>query len=50
STPPLSAERWIGFDIPLSDFTRLTTRGHLAQLVISGNTGTAYVDNIYFHK
>lgn len=50
STPPLSAESWIGFDIPLSDFTRLTTRGHLAQLVISGNTGTAYVDNIYFHK
>ena len=50
STPPLETGRWVAFELPLAEFTRLTTRGHLAQLVLSGNTGTAYVDNIYFHK
>jgi len=50
STPPLVTGNWVSFDIPLSNFTGLTTRGHLAQLVISGDPNTVYVDNILFHK
>ncbi len=50
STPPLASGEWINFDIPLSDFTGLTTRGHLAQLIISGDPNTLYVDNVLFHK
>jgi len=46
-------ETWVSIDIPLSDFTGLTTRGHIAQLIYaatpSANT-TVYLDNVYFHK
>jgi hypothetical protein len=50
STPPLVTGNWIRFDIPLANFTGLTTKGHLAQLIISGDPNTIYVDNILFHK
>lgn len=50
STPALVTGNWIRFDIPLSNFTGLTTKGHLAQLIISGDPNTVYVDNILFHK
>jgi hypothetical protein len=50
STPPLATGEWVSFDIPLSEFTGLTTRAHLAQLIISGNPNTVYIDNILFHK
>jgi hypothetical protein len=44
---------WVSLDIPLSQFTGLTTRAHIAQLIYvgapSGNT-TVYVDNVYFHN
>lgn len=44
---------WVSIDIPLSSFTGLTTRGHIAQLIYVGtptaNT-TVYVDNVYFHN
>jgi len=52
SKPPLSTGSWISLDIPLSSFTGLTTREHLAQLIISGGGGfnTVWVNNIYFHK
>ena len=49
STPPLVSESWISFDIPLSNFIGLTTRGHLAQMIISGDPNTVYVDNVYFY-
>ncbi len=45
--------QWVSLDIPLSDFTGLTTRGHIAQLIYVGTpTGanTVYVDNVYFHN
>lgn len=46
-------EQWVSLDIPLSDFTNLTTKGHIAQLIYvaapSGAT-TVYVDNVYFHN
>jgi len=41
---------WIGFDIPLFDFTGLTSRAHLAQLVLSGDLPTVYADNVYFYS
>ncbi|MDH4035796.1 MAG: hypothetical protein OEV80_18545, partial [candidate division Zixibacteria bacterium] len=41
---------WVSIELALSDFTGLTTRAHLAQLIISGNPNTVYVDNVYFHK
>ncbi|MBN2830108.1 MAG: T9SS type A sorting domain-containing protein [Candidatus Cloacimonetes bacterium] len=43
------ANSWISLDIPFTDFTALTTRGHLAQLIISGDPNTLYVDNIFFY-
>jgi hypothetical protein len=47
--PALESENWVALDIPLSAFTNLTTTGHLAQLIISGDLSTVYIDNIYFH-
>jgi hypothetical protein len=48
SVPPLTAKAWNTLDIPLSDFTGLLARGHLAQMIISGGSPTVYLDNIYF--
>lgn len=50
TTPALTSENWISFDIPLSNFTGLTGTSSVAQLIISGNPNIVYVDNIYFHK
>lgn len=50
STPAFNRLAWSSLEIPLSSFTNLTTRGHLAQLILAGDVGTAYVDNLYFHK
>jgi len=50
SVPPLVTGAWLGLDIPLADFTGLTSRADLAQLLLSGDASTAYVDNIYFHR
>jgi hypothetical protein len=48
-TPTLSG--WNSYDIPLSEFSGLTTKGHIAQLVLSGApAGTVYLDNVYFSK
>jgi hypothetical protein len=48
-----SQGQWISYDIPLSDFTNLTTIEHMAQYILVGQpTGatTIFVDNVYFHK
>ena len=50
STPPLATGAWVGFDLPLASFTGLTGRAHLAQIVLSGDTRTVFVDNVYFHR
>ncbi len=46
-------DQWVSLDIPLSDFTGLTTKGHIAQLIYvaspSGTT-TVFIDNVYFYK
>jgi hypothetical protein len=42
---------WISYNLPLSDFTSLASRSHLAQLIISGlpvGSGVVYVDNVYY--
>ncbi|GJQ62373.1 MAG: hypothetical protein SCALA702_14260 [Melioribacteraceae bacterium] len=49
TTPALATEEWVSLDVPLSAFTGLTTKGHLGQLVISGDPNTVYVDNVYFY-
>ena len=44
---------WISLDIPLSDFTGLTTTANIAQLIYAGQPAgsmTVFVDNVYFHK
>ena len=50
STPALQLRQWTSLEIPLSAFVGLTSRAHLAQLFFSGDIGTAYVDNVYFHR
>ena len=50
SDPALRTGRWISYDLSLSDLTNLTARGHLAQLIISGDPNTVFLDNVYFFK
>ena len=50
SDPALATGMWVSYDIPFSEFTGLTARGHLAQLIISGDPNTVFVDNVYLHK
>lgn len=47
--PTLVSNNWVSLDIPLANFTGLTTRGHLAQLVLSGTVPNVFVDNVYFY-
>ncbi len=46
----MSSYGWVSLDIPLADFTNLTTTEHYAQLILSGTYGTVFIDNVYFHK
>lgn len=50
TTPGLVTGSWISLDVPLSDFTGLTTRGAIAQMITSGDLGTFFIDNVYFHN
>ena len=54
SSPAFTPGSWVGLEIPLADFmdpgTGLVSRAHLAQLVLSGDVGSVYLDNVYFHK
>ena len=43
----LATEQWVRLDLALADFGGLTGRGSLAQLIISGDPNTVYVDNVY---
>jgi hypothetical protein len=47
--PTLGA--WNTYHIPLSNFTGLLTKGHIGQVIFSGDpsgVGNAYIDNVYF--
>lgn len=50
TNPALKTKEWVQLDIPLSAFTGLTTRKNLAQLIISGDIKTVFVDNVYFYR
>ncbi len=50
-TPTLNG--WNTISVPLTDFTNLTGKAHIAQIIFSGlptGTGTVYLDNVYFSK
>ena len=46
-TPP-TLNTWVSYDIPMSAFTGLTTRAHLAQMLFISSNSTVYVDNVFF--
>ena len=46
----LATGQWVQLDLALADFTGLAAREHLAQLIISGDPNTVFVDNVYLHK
>jgi len=50
TTPALASKQWIGIDVPLSDFSGLASTAHLAQMVLSGDIPTVFVDNVYFYQ
>ena len=52
TNPSLPNGNWVSFDLPLSSFTALTSRAHLAQIVLESATGITdiLVDNIYFYS
>lgn len=50
TSPTLATESWVSLDIPLSDFAGLVNRGHIAQLVLSGDLPNLFVDNVYFYQ
>ncbi len=48
-SPAPVAGQWSSYNIPLSSFTGLTTKAHLAQMLFVGS-GTVYVDNVYLYS
>ena len=57
----VAANQWVSLDIPLSHFTGLTSKGHLAQLLLSshkydssgapiGSGESLWIDNVYFYN
>jgi hypothetical protein len=50
NSPVLQTDQWVSIEVPLSQFAGLTGRGNLAQMVLSGDLPTVFVDNVYFRK
>jgi hypothetical protein len=51
TVPTLNA--WNTYDLPLSSFTGLTTKAHIAQYILVGTptgSGTVFIDNVLFRK
>ncbi|MFC2186945.1 hypothetical protein ACFCT7_06450 [Fulvivirgaceae bacterium LMO-SS25] len=51
--PGLATGQWVSLDIPLSDFTGLTTRQNISQVILVGRpigATTIHIDNLYFYK
>lgn len=46
----METSSWVSLDIPMSDFINLASTEHLAQLLLSGDPNTVYVDNVYFYE
>lgn len=47
---PTVSGTWISIDAPLTAFAGNQDRNDLAQLLLTSNTGIAYVDNIYLYR
>ncbi|MFL1010551.1 Ig-like domain-containing protein [Flavisericum labens] len=46
---PTPTNQWVRYNIPLTDFTGLTSTAHLAQIIlVNAPTGTLFIDNLYF--
>jgi len=45
---PPAFSTWVSYDIPMSAFTTLTTKAHLAQMIFVSSGSTVYLDNVYF--
>lgn len=53
TTPAVVTGQWISFDIPLSDFTGLSARDDLDQMLLlteDGTPRTLVIDNLYFYR
>lgn len=50
TSPTISSENWVTLEIPLTDFPGLTNRDNLAQVVLSGDLSTVFVDNVLFYR
>ena len=50
TTPALATGEWVSLGLPLTDFTGLTGTGAIAQMILSGDPNTVYVDNVYFYR
>ena len=48
--PTLFTGGWARVDVPLGDFEGLSTREHLAQILISGDLTEVYLDNVYLYR
>ena len=48
--PTLVTGVWVSLDVPLADFDELSTRGHLSQILLSGDLTEVYVDNVYLYR
>jgi hypothetical protein len=49
----VTPNQWVSLDIPLADFTGLTTTENIAQYIFSAATAgeaNVYIDNVYFHN
>lgn len=49
NTASFTTGSWISLDLPFTAFPGLTTRGAIAQMIISGTLRTVYLDNVYFY-
>ncbi len=48
--PALEKGSWVSIDVPVTAFVGDLTRADLAQMVLSSNLKTLYIDNLYFYK
>lgn len=49
TAPTLQTGEWVSIDLPLTDFPGLTSRSDLAQVVLSGDIATVFMDNLYLY-
>ncbi len=48
--PTLFTGGWASVDVPLGDFEGLSSREHLARILISGDLTEVYVDNVFLYR